>query len=126
MKLILLTLLFITALFAKEKAYIMDNEQHLMWQQCGLEDSRAYIFKSAESYCENLYLLGYDDWRLPTAKELHESFKNKTLKDIREDGYWSGDRDPEDPEDNALAVYSSNGHIFSADICEDTRIICVR
>ena len=128
MKKIVLTLLLFGSLFADNKGYVIDKAQHLMWQQCSASDSyyRAYIFKSAESYCENLYLLNYDDWRLPTAKELQTVFRNKTLKDLIPDGYWSSDRDPADPEDNVLAVYSGNGHIFSQDICEDTHIICVR
>jgi len=128
MKTLLLTLLLLGTLFAEEKAYVIDKEQHLMWQQCDKSASfdRAFVYKSAQSYCDNLYLLRYDDWRLPTAKELQTVFHNKILKNLAEDGYWSSDRDPKDPEDNALAVYSENGHIYAQDTCEDTHIICVR
>ena len=128
MKIVLLTFLLIGTLFAKDKGYVIDKTQHLMWQQCKKSDSldRAFIFKSAQSYCNNLYYLGYDDWRLPTAKELQSSIQNKTLKHLAYDGYWSAEKDPKDPEDNALAVFAKNGHIYSQDFCEDTHIICVR
>lgn len=128
MKSILLSLFLIGTLFAEDKGYIIDKTQHLMWQQCNKSDSlaRAYIFSSAQSYCNNLYYLRYDDWRLPTSKELQGSIQNKTLKNLAYDGYWSSEKDPQDPQDNALAVFSKNGHIYSQDFCEDTHIICVR
>ena len=128
MKSIPVFFILLSALFAHEKGYVIDKEQHLMWQQCSKSASleRSYIFKSAQSYCDNLYYLGYDDWRLPKAKELQRSIQNKTLKNLAYDGYWSSEKDPQDPEDNALAVFSKNGHIYSADFCEDTHIICVR
>jgi len=128
MKPLFFVFIFIGTLFAEDKGYVIDKTQHLMWQQCKKSDSidRAYIFKSAQSYCNNLYFLGYDDWRLPTAKELQVAIQNKILKNLAYDGYWSGDKDPKAPEDNALAVFSKNGHIYSQDFCEDTHIICVR
>lgn len=40
----------------------------LMWQQT--PSSENYSWEDAESYCENLELAGYDDWRMPSLKEL--------------------------------------------------------
>lgn len=128
MKTLWLVCILTTMLFAKDQGYVIDKTQHLMWQQCQKSNTidRAFIFKSAQSYCNNLYYLGYDDWRLPTAKELQTSIRNKSLKNLVFDGYWSSDKDPQDPEDNALVVFSKNGHIYSQDFCEDAYIICVR
>jgi len=47
---------------------VTDNNTGLMWQQ----DTGPvnYNWKEALSYCENLTLAGYNDWRLPSANEL--------------------------------------------------------
>ncbi len=47
---------------------ITDNVTGLMWQQ--VPDSINMSWEEAKEYCENLELGGYDDWRLPTVKEL--------------------------------------------------------
>jgi hypothetical protein len=46
---------------------VTDTGTGLMWQQ-GI--SGVYIWQEALSYCENLSLAGYDDWRLPNIHEL--------------------------------------------------------
>lgn len=47
---------------------VTDLATGLMWQQA---DSMAGMnWEEALAYAENLYLAGYDDWRLPNAKEL--------------------------------------------------------
>jgi len=47
---------------------ITDAITGLMWQQS--DSGEGMDWPSALSYCENLDLAGYDDWRLPNAKEL--------------------------------------------------------
>jgi len=47
---------------------ITDNVTGLMWQQVPSDDHMSY--EEAQAYCEDLDLGGYDDWRLPTVKEL--------------------------------------------------------
>ncbi len=47
---------------------ITDLATGLMWQQA--DDGNAYNWQEALAYAENLELAGYDDWRLPNAKEL--------------------------------------------------------
>jgi hypothetical protein len=51
---------------------VTDASTGLMWQQDGLTNKS---WEQALSYCENLSLAGYSDWRLPTVKELR-SLKN--------------------------------------------------
>ncbi len=48
---------------------IIDHKQNLMWQKGA---HNAYGWEDGKEYCKNLTLHGFDDWRLPTAKE----FKN--------------------------------------------------
>lgn len=45
---------------------VTDVVTGLMWQQT---DGGEMTYEAAKSYCENLSLAGYTDWRLPTARE---------------------------------------------------------
>ncbi len=47
---------------------VTDNNTFLMWQQ--EDDHERRNWGPANTYCTNLSLGGYNDWRLPTAKEL--------------------------------------------------------
>jgi len=47
---------------------VTDTSTGLMWQQATAGEMD---WESAISYCENLSLAGYNDWRLPNTKELH-------------------------------------------------------
>ena len=51
-----------------EDGTVTDNATGLMWQQS--DDGNTYDWEEAMSYCENLNLAGYSDWRLPNVKEL--------------------------------------------------------
>ena len=48
---------------------VTDNVTGLTWQQVPSEDY--YTFSEAEAYAADLSLGGYDDWRVPTLKELY-------------------------------------------------------
>ena len=47
---------------------VTDINTGLMWQQVPSSDD--YSWADAVTYCDNLELSGYDDWRMPTLKEL--------------------------------------------------------
>lgn len=47
---------------------ITDNNTGLMWEE--IPTTEGFEWQGAKDYVENLELGGYDDWRLPTAKEL--------------------------------------------------------
>ena len=47
---------------------VTDNVTGLTWQQTPVNNG--YSYDEAVAYCESLALGGYDDWRMPTTKEL--------------------------------------------------------
>ncbi|RLA73490.1 MAG: hypothetical protein DRG30_06315, partial [Epsilonproteobacteria bacterium] len=64
---------------AEKKAYDDDTEH-----------GKTLNWNSAISYCKNLSLSGYDDWRLPNKKELQNLYKQKSkLKNVISSNYWS-------------------------------------
>ena len=48
---------------------ITDNNSGLMWQQVPSSDD--YTWQESVDYCDNLVFAGYDDWRIPSLKELY-------------------------------------------------------
>ncbi|MCP4628588.1 MAG: DUF1566 domain-containing protein, partial [bacterium] len=58
-----------------EDSTITDNNTGLMWEQKksdGSDKDITFNWNEALSYCENLELAGYTDWRLPNTKELEQ------------------------------------------------------
>lgn len=77
---------------------ITDTATGLMWQQ--EDDNVTRTWENALVYCENLTLAGYNDWRLPTIKELY-SIVNLTAAPVIDpifsgpiySHYWSSTTD---------------------------------
>ena len=54
--------------FEVNDGIVTDNNTGLMWQQ--IPTSQDFTWQDAVDYCESLELGGYDDWRMPSLKEL--------------------------------------------------------
>jgi hypothetical protein len=78
---------------------VTDNLHGLMWQDNDAVGTAVYTWQDATSYCENLDLAGYNDWRLPSMEEL-ESLIN----------YNS---------DNVYDAFTYNARVWSIDTAAD-------
>ncbi len=76
------------------KEIVTDNCTKLQWQDNSEAKTVQKTWSEAISYCENLTLGGYDDWRLPNINELYSivDFSRKTInsvfKNIFPDDWW--------------------------------------
>ena len=115
--------------FAFEAAdgIVTDLNTGLMWQQ--VPTSQDFSWQDAVDYCENLELGGYDDWRMPSCKELYsisnfstgwpyldlDYFSLATAEISKDEQYWSNNyyvgTTVEGGENAAFGVNHVTGHI---------------
>jgi hypothetical protein len=64
-----------------DNSVVIDNNTGLMWQASsdtdgvdGLDDDDKMTYSDGTSYCSDLTLDGYSDWRLPSIKELYSIY----------------------------------------------------
>ncbi|GAF01598.1 hypothetical protein JCM21142_210 [Saccharicrinis fermentans DSM 9555 = JCM 21142] len=106
---------------------ITDNNTGLMWEEIPIPSSLTY--DEAVAYCENLVLAGYDDWRMPSLKELFSIsdfgrgwpyldttyFKLATGIVDKSEQFWSSNRyvgvTTEGQDNAAFGVNHVTGHI---------------
>lgn len=96
---------------------VYDPTTKLMWQDNSEVKNNAKNWQDAMSYCDNLTLGGYSDWRLPDIKELlsitdvtrYDPVIKSGFKNVRTDGYWSGSIYAKDSDD-AWYVHFDRGY----------------
>ncbi|MGE4509510.1 MAG: DUF1566 domain-containing protein [Sulfurimonadaceae bacterium] len=70
-----------------EKTFRTGN---LMWQDDADAKTVQKNWYDAQAYCNNLQLVGFNDWRLPTMRELQDLYgKKSSLKNTASDYYWN-------------------------------------
>ena len=99
---------------------ITDNATGLMWMQATADDKMNW--PDALAWCENLSLAGYDDWRLPTIKEMEsivddaneELAINVTyFPDTMSSNYWASTARAEDPAHAWHVIFSGIKYGYS-------------
>jgi hypothetical protein len=109
-----------------DETTILDNNTGLMWQKT--PSSEGLSWEEAETYCENLTLGGYDDWRMPSCKELFSisdfesgwpyidtDYFDLAVEVSKDEQYWASDYyagvTVEGGSDAAFGVNHVTGHI---------------
>ncbi len=96
---------------------ITDNETSLIWQQDPTHDT----WENALVYCENLYLGGWSDWRLPNIRELesimdenraYPAINTEYFPDYSDESFWSSTTD-DGISSFAWCVSLSVGRVYS-------------
>jgi hypothetical protein len=112
---------------------VSDAGSGLMWQQ-GEATPEAVAWDAALSQCQGLALGGYDDWRLPTAKELLSIVdfgryfpvtKQTAFPNTQSSGYWSSTTNGSNTSE-AWGVDFSDGYLGSSAKTSNYYVRCVR
>jgi hypothetical protein len=102
----------------------IDKKTNLMWEKNG--DGKEYTWDEAKSYCENLRLLGFSNWRLPTDNEAN-SITGKDYKQIYQKkntvAIWTSIK--HDKESSLVVNFEYDWNIYIDDI-NSLSVICIR
>ena len=109
---------------------VVDKNTGLMWQQS--DDGKRKDHEQASSYCGNLELAGYSDWRLPNIYELmsiinygkYNPSVNTTFFSYKPEGYWSAT--DYYYQDSSFMINFENGYIGYDGYSGQYYTICVR
>lgn len=92
-----LTLLLLSTALLMAATSKQDDKTGLVWQDNKEVAEKSFTFDEAKAYCQDLTVDGFEDWRLPTIRELYtivELRRNRpALKNgftVKDDGrYWT-------------------------------------
>ena len=110
---------------------VTDGNTGLMWQQ---GEPGSMNWEDAISYCEDLSLAGYADWRLPNIKELRSIVDDglydpvidtNYFPDVDTWNYWSSTTSASDSF-NAWYVRFDYGYVYNANKSNGHYVRCVR
>jgi len=130
MRAILLMIIGMSCLYGSESVI----EGSLQWQDNRDATTVKKDWEGAKSYCANLTLEGYSDWRLPSIKELQSivditkynpAIKGGFSNTATDDWYWSASPYVHNGS-YAWIVYFSNGRTFDNTKSSMYYVRCVR
>ena len=116
-----------------DRTVTTDNNTKLMWQTAG---QPGMSMPNGHDYCGSLTLGGFDDWRLPTIKELQTTASYRSTSPAADSryfkniplgasGFWAGPRIPETV-DTGWHIGYPDGHVMPYSAHANKFIRCVR
>ena len=118
---------YTTAIQKKKRA--IENKTTKIDTQMWQDDRQLHKMNwiEAKEYCQDLDLVGFHDWYLPSYSELKRLYNDKEiLKRDPNDAYWSSTTAKNDHK-NAWHIYFSNGSSYAWDIkINEFYVRCVR
>jgi len=110
-----------------------DAQTGLMWQDNGDVVSKKLTWDQSKTYCQELSLGGYNNWRLPSVKELQSIIdKNydpaikKEFKHVAPSYYWSNSVHGMSSKKTAWSIYFKNGTGSNSKTSYTDHVRCVR
>jgi len=104
----------------------------LMWQDTKDTKIVNTTFVGAQKFCDNLTLESYDDWRLPSKKELglivdrnRKPTINKEFRNVNKSSYWSVS-DYKNSKYYAWVLYFDSGNLGAYSKGKKSFVRCVR
>lgn len=132
MRVILLMIISVSLSLASD--VLIDSKTGLMWQDNSAAKYTKKDWEGAMDFCSKLRLAGYDDWRLPTIKELETilgtSPRNmdmkKGFKNVGGSGYYWTSSVDESNKDFAWMMNFKRGYEYINYKTYERYIRCVR
>ncbi len=81
-----------TGIFVRDniEKVVVDTKRHLMWQDDDAAANTKIDWESSLSYCENLNLAGFDDWRMPNIHEFETIVDKNRINPAVDVSFQSG------------------------------------
>lgn len=133
MKKIIGALLLLSSLYA-ETTMLKDPATNLIWEDTYHVEETKLNYAQAATYCSELHLGGFEDWRIPTLKELmtiidYNRYKPAIFREFRfvekETLYWSNTRYVRNA-DEYWGVVFKDGSTSNASETYDRYVRCVK
>jgi hypothetical protein len=112
----------------------IDSKTELMWQDNTVSKYTKEDWQGAVKLCQELHLAGYDDWRLPTVKEIETIITisqdtppvENGFKNIGGSGYYWTSSEHESSEAFAWMMNFKRGYEYSNYKTYERHVRCVR
>lgn len=126
-------MMIVTAgVLAAAQPYV-DRASGLMWQDDGVTAHTKMTWYEASQYCKDLKIGNYDDWRLPTVRELltlvdyrrEDPASISQIRYVHPGDYWTSVTDVSDSSD-AWLVFFEHGEVDNYDKSHKRYLRCVR
>lgn len=132
MRVIFFIVLSVTLSLASD--VLNDNKTGLMWQDNSAAKHIKKDWQGALDFCSELRLAGYDDWRLPSIKELETIIKiskdnpaiKNGFKNVGVSGYYWSSTAHESSEEFAWMMNFKRGYEYNNYKTYERYVRCVR